>query len=79
MSGFNFGDAPDTDFFGNPNGGGCADSFIILMVVGALTLYGGIEGVKRLVKNNEKPKQEQFINQPKTPAKTIAWNNVNCR
>jgi len=49
------------------------------MIVGALSIYGGIEGVKRLVKNNEKPKPEQFINQPKTPVKTIAWNNVNCR
>lgn len=79
MSGLNFGDCFDTDFFGNPKGAGCAESFIILMVVGALAVYGGIKGVKYLVKNNEKPKPEQFINQPNTPAKTIAWNNVNCR
>ena len=81
MSGFNFGDSPDTDFFGNPKGGGCADSFIILMIVGGLSVYGGIKGIKYLAKNNNKtqPKTEQFINNQKTPANVIAWSNVNCR
>lgn len=79
MSGFNFGDAADTDFFGNPKGGGCLTSFIILF--GTLTLIGcGVtKGVKSLTQKNEKQKTEQIVKNTKTPANIIAYNNVKIR
>ena len=81
MSGFNFGDSPDTDFFGNPKGGGCADSFIILIVAGGLMVYGGMKGVKKLWTNTNKiqPKIAQATQETKIPANTVAWNNVKSR
>ncbi len=76
MSGFNFGDAWDTDFFGNPKGGGCCVAAIIL--VGGLTLVGcGVtKGVKALTHKDNKPKTEQVAKNFVKPQNIIAYNNV---
>ena len=50
MSGLNFGDASDTDFFGNPKGGGCLNSFIVLLIAGVLMGCGATKGIKTLCK-----------------------------
>lgn len=80
MSGLNFGDAWDTDFFGNPKGGGgCLTSFIILF--GTLTLIGcGVtKNIKILIHKDDKQKIEQIAKNTKTPANTVVYNNAKIR
>ncbi len=82
MSGLNFGDAWDTDFFGNPKGGGCLGSFIILLVAGVLMGCGATKGVKTLCeKNNNKNsfKTEQALKEFKTSTKIILYDSVRNR
>ena len=81
MSGLNFGDACDTDFFGNPKGGGCLGSFMVLLIVGALMGYGVKKGVKTLYKNNNKNsfKTEQALRELKTSAKIVVYGSVKNR
>ena len=80
MSGFNFGDAWDTDFFGNPKGGGCCVAAIL--IIGSLTLAGC--GISKLF-NKQQPtntnpqtsRRGGFVitkNDNPTPQDVIAYN-----
>ena len=78
MSGFNFGDSPDTDWFGNPKGGGCLYSFIILVLMSAIIGCCNVKAVKSLSKNiSEKPPKTEQLQEVKTNnvKDTIAYYN----
>lgn len=74
MSGLNFGDAWDTDFFGNPKGGGCCISTVILITSMFLIGCGVAKGVKTLI--NKKDKQTTEVKKVITPRDIVAHNNV---
>ena len=82
MSGLNFGDACDTDFFGNPKGGGgCLTSVMLLVIAGVLMGCGVTKGVKTLYKNNNKNsfKTERALKELKTSTKIIVYDSVRNR